>query len=142
MSNQPALLELEQKPTASIDDLWNAADAANVALAAAEIAYLKAEEWIRGQRARLERIETNITLIVAAAKTPDDKAMFTNDTQRKAEVGRRLSDNPEYRTEMTALVAAEGEQAVRKIHIDKLGRDYSLAKLRFEALAIGKRYEH
>lgn len=145
-TDQPSLLQLEEKPAPTIEGLWNAADVANVALEAAELEYLREDDWVKTQRWRIEKNETNMMVRVSAEKVdpsdPNSKNLFTNDTQRKAEVFERLRQDPAHRELVAALNAAEGAQAIRKIHIDKLGRDYSLAKLKFEALAIGKRYEH
>lgn len=142
---QQTLLELEKRDLTP-EGLWQAAQDANVALEAAELEYLDSESWLRDQRYRIERNETNITIRVAAEKVnpedADSKYVFTNETQRKAEVARRLSEDPQHREAMAALVANEKAQAIRKIHIDRLSRDYSLARLKFEAITIGKRYEH
>jgi hypothetical protein len=143
---QPRLLDLEEKPAPTVEGLWDAANAANVALEEAELEYLKEEDWLRNQRWLIERNETNMMIRVSAEKVdpsdPNSKNVYTNDTQRKAEVFERLRRDPAHRELQAALNVAENAQAIRKIHIDKLGRDYSLAKLKFEALTIGKRYEH
>lgn len=142
---QPPLLELEKRDL-SPEGLWQTAQDASAAVETAELEYLDSEDWLRDQRYRIEKNETNITIRVGAEKInpgdPDSKYVFTNETQRKAEVARRLSEDPQHREAVAALVANEKAQAIRKIHIDRLGRDYSLARLKFEALTIGKRYEH
>lgn len=146
MPDQPTLLTLEERPADTVNDLFVAAQEANTALETAEIEYLKEEAWLREQRWRMESVEKNIALLVGAAKVDpsdsDSKPMFTNKETREAEVSRRLRQDPAHKELMAALLVAENAQAVRKIHIDKLGRDYSLARLRYEALTIGKRYEH
>jgi len=141
---QPNLLELEKRELTT-DELWQAMQAASEALEAEQLAALDDAEWIREQRYRVERRETNHTMNVFAAKVdpedPDSKPLFTNESSRKAEVSRRLSNDPAYKELMAALLVAEKNQAVRNIHIEKLGRDYSSSKLRYEALLIGKRYQ-
>lgn len=145
-SEQPKLIDLEEKPALTVEGLWLAADEANVALEAAELSYLQEEDWLKDQRWRIEKNETNMMIRVSAEKVdPADsnsKNVYTNDLQRKAAVSERLGKDPAHRELMAALIEAEKAQAIRKIHIDKLGRDYSLARLRYEAVAIGKRYEH
>ena len=145
MPEQPALLDLEERKLTP-EELWQAAQDASTAVEKEELAALEDAAWVRDQRYRLERLETNHTMNVFAAKVDpndqDSKPLFTNDASRKAEVSRRLSEDPAYKEMMAALLAAEKNQAIRKILIDRLGRDYTLAKLRYEALLIGKRYEH
>jgi hypothetical protein len=146
MSDQPTLIDLEERPANTVEDLWSAAQEANAALETAELEYLTEEAWLRDQRWRLGKNEAQIMVKVNAAKVdpddPESKPLFTNAAMRDAEVSRRKSEDPAYKELMAALLVAENAQAVRKIHIDKLGRDYSLSRLRYEALTIGKRYEH
>lgn len=145
MPDQPKLLDLETKEL-SIDALWDAVQTASGELKAEQLAALEDVDWIRDQKYRIERLETNHTMNVYAAKAdPDDadsKPLFTNEAMRKAEISRRMSIDAAYKELMAALLAVERRQAIRSIHIEKLGRDYSTSKLRYEALTIGKRYEH
>lgn len=146
MSNeQQTLIPLEERAV-SVEELWQAAQDASVELEQVELQQLENERWIRDQRSRIEKMQSNMMRRVTAMKVdPEDansKPLFTNAQQREAEVSDRLNDDPQYRELLAALYTAEGAQAIRKIHVDKLGRDYSLARLRYEALTIGKRYEH
>lgn len=142
---QQTLLNLEKRELTP-DALWQAAQDASLAIETAELEILREEEWLREQRWRLERNEINMLIRVSAEKVdradPDSKNVYTNDTQRKAAVSERLGKDPQHRELLAALTLAEKNQAVRKITLDRLGRDYTMAKLRYEALTIGKRYEH
>ena len=139
---QQELLHLEERPV-SVEELWQAAQDASNEREREEMAALEDDRWLRDQRGRLERIEVSVTLIVAAAKInpedPESKSMFTNDVQRKAEVAHRLRENPDYKEAMAALLTAETNQAVRRIHIERLQRDYSLSKLRYAAITLGRK---
>lgn len=139
---QPKLLDLEERKITP-DELWQAAQDASAAVEKEELALLEDAAWIRDQRFRLERLETNHTMNVFAAKVdPNDaesKPLFTNDTSRKAEVSRRLSADPAYKEMMAALLTAEKNQSVRKIRIDRLLREYQMSKLAYQYLAIGRR---
>jgi len=141
-AEQQSLLKLEER-NLTPDGLWQAAQDASAAVEAEELAALEDAAWIRDQRYRIERLETNHTMNVFAAKVdpndPDSKSLFTNEGMRKAEVSRRLSNDPAYKELMAALLVAEKNQAVRKLHIERLLRDYQLAKLMFQFFAIGKR---
>lgn len=143
MPDQPTLIELEQKPTNTVEDLMRVAQEASAAVESEEMAALDDAAWIRDQRFRLERLETNHTMNVFAAKVdpddPDSKSLYTNDTSRKAEVSRRLSNDPAHKEMLAALLVAEKNQAVRKIHIERLQRDYAMAKLNFAALSLGRK---
>lgn len=139
---QATLLHLEERELTP-DELWKAAKDASDAVEKEEMAILEESAWVRDQRFRIERMETNHTMNVFAAKAdprdPDSKALFTNDTSRKAEVSRRMSEDPAYKEAMAALLVAEKNQAIRKIHLDRLLRDYQLQKLMFQFFAIGRR---
>jgi len=143
MPDQPNLIDLEVRDLTP-DGLWQAMQAASEALEAEQLAALDDADWLREQRYRVERLETNHTMNVFAAKVdpedPDSKPLFTNAESRKAEVSRRLSNDPAYKELMAALLVAEKNQAVRNIHIEKLGRDFTASRLRYEALTIGKRH--
>lgn len=143
MPDQPTLIDLEQEPPNTVEDLLRVAQEASAAVEAEEMAALDDAAWVRDQRFRLERLETNHTMNVFAAKVdpddPDSKSLYTNDTSRKAEVSRRLSNDPAYKEMLAALLVAEKNQAVRKIHIERLQRDYAMAKLNFAALMLGRK---
>lgn len=144
MPEQPPLLELEAKSGSTVEDLLRIAEDASAAIEAAELEFLDAAGWIRDQRWRMERLETQTQVKVNAAKVdpddPESKPLYTNDAMRKAEVSRRLSEDPSHKELMAALNVAEAEQQVRRIHIEKLTRDYQLARLAVEAIFVGKRY--
>lgn len=133
MPDQPTLLTLEQRPASTVEDLLRVASETSGAIFDAEKEYLEDAAWVRDQRFRLERIETNITIIVGAAKVdpedPDSKMLYTNDVSRKAEVSRRLSEDAAYKEAMAALLVAETNQQIKRLKIERLTRDFQIAKL-------------
>jgi hypothetical protein len=140
---QPKLLDLEEKPAPTVEGLLRVAQEASAEIEKTELALVEEEKWLNTQRYRLEQMEANITRIVAAAKVdpddPDSKPLFTNDVARKAEVSRRLAQDPAHKEALAALVVAETEQKIRRIHLDKLNRDYAMAKLNYAAITLGRR---
>lgn len=141
---QQELLKLEERQLTK-DELWQTMQDANLAIEAAELEILQEEKWLKDQRWRIERNKSNMLIRVSAEKIdPSDpnRNLYTNDTQRTAAMNERLGQDPQFRELLAALDVAENNQAIRKIHLDRLGRDYTGAKLRYEALTIGKRYEH
>lgn len=137
---QQKLLDLEEKPPNTVEDLLRVAQEASAEIEAEEVkAYLEDEQWIRDQRYRLERLETNHTMNVFAAKVDpkdaDSKPLFTNEAMRKAEVGRRLSADPAYQEQMAALMVMEKNQKLRRI-------SYRQADQRLPACTFSLRCRH
>lgn len=71
MSEQPTLLELEERDLTP-DGLWQAAQDASAEVEKEEIAALDDAAWLRDQRFRIERLETNHTMNVFAAKVDSE----------------------------------------------------------------------
>lgn len=142
-ADQPALLDLETKPPNTVEDLLRVAQEASAAIEKTELQILEEEAWTREQRWRLERLESQTTVKVSAAKVdpedPESKPMFTNAAMREAEVARRLSEDPSHKELIAALMTAETEQKKRRIHIDRLNRDYAMAKLNYAAITLGRK---
>lgn len=119
--------------------LLSAAHEASEAIEREEILYIENERAIREHRNRADTLEARITAEVSREKDEKDKPVYSNDTLRKAEVSLRLSNDPAHRDAVRDFAQAEGEQRIRRVRIEKLSRDYSLARLSFEALTIGRR---
>lgn len=133
MPDQPTLLTLEERPADTVEGLLRLASETSTAIFEAEKESLESSAWIRDQRWRLEKLEAQITVKVSIARVdPDDsdsKPLFTNDTSRKAEVSRRLSEDPAYKELIAALLVAETEQQVRRLTIERLAREFQIGKL-------------
>jgi hypothetical protein len=133
MSDQPNLLTLEERPEDTVEGLLRLASETSTAIFEAEKESLESSAWIRDQRWRLEKLEAQITVKVSAAKVdpedPESKYLFTNADSRKAEVSRRLSEDPAYKELMAALLVAETEQQVRRLTIERLAREFQTLKL-------------
>jgi hypothetical protein len=128
------------------DELLSAAHEASEAVEAEELLYLDFERVLREARSRVDVIEARTA--AAINRERDDEAKkpgarpalkFSNDAQRKSELALRLGNDSSYRDAVRGLAEAETEQRVRRIKIEKLLRTYSLAKLSFEALCLGRR---
>lgn len=117
--------------------LLSAAHEASEAIEREELLYIESERAIREHRNRADTLEARITAEVSREK--DDgtgKPVYSNDTLRKAEVSLRLSNDPAHRDAVKDFAQGEGEQRIRRVRIEKLTRDYSLARLSFEALTL------
>lgn len=139
MSEQPSFeaFNLHQRADAA---LLSAAHEASEAVMAEELAYIDAERVIREHRNRADTIESAVTAQVSREKDEESgKPVYSNDALRKAEVSLRLANDNEHRDCVRDFLQAEGEQRIRRVKIEKLARDYSLARLSFEALTIGRR---
>lgn len=135
-AQQPDLLKLEERPANTVEDLLRAAQEASAAIERAELEVLAEEQTLGDLRRDLERIETNVTIRIAALKVdpedPESKFQYTNDVQRKAAVARTLERDQDYRAAMSAMVAAETAQKARRIHIQRLERDFQVVKLNLQ----------
>jgi hypothetical protein len=103
-----------------------------------EVAYIQAEKGIFTHRKRAETIEA-ATMAQVAREKDGDKLRFSNDLQRKSQLAIRLDADNSYRDEMRAVAETESEQRTRRVRIEKLTRDYTLSKLAYEGVAIGRR---
>lgn len=124
----------------ALQELLSAARDASDAVESEELVAIEVERTLREQRDHVVNIEAGIAAQVSREKDDDTgKPVFSNDIQRKAEVAERLANHNVYRDAVRNLAETETEQRVRKVRIDKLSRDYSVAKLAFEGIAIGRR---
>lgn len=123
----------------ALQEILNGAKEASEAVETGELVAIETERTIRELRDRVANIEMSIAAIVSREKDDKDKPLFSNETARKAEAAERLADNAVYRDAVRDLSEVEAEQRVRKIRIEKLARDYSLAKLMVEVIGIGRR---
>lgn len=139
MSNDQLAFDSFKIAQRSLDELMEAAYAASDAVEREENAFLDTEKILRDHRNRAEIIEARITAEVSREKDGNDKAVFSNDIQRKAEVSLRLSNDSSYRDALRMQLESETEQRVRRFKIEKLLRSYSLNKLAFTALTLGRR---
>lgn len=118
--------------------LLSAAHEASEAVEREEILYIENERAIREHRNRADTLEARITAEVSREKDEKDKPVYSNDTLRKAEVSLRLSNDPAHRDAVKDYAQGSADQSIRKIRIEKLTRDYQLAKLSFTALTLGR----
>lgn len=124
----------------AVQESLHAAHFASEAIETEEMAYIEAERGLARTRDQVSNLETGVLAGVSREKDEiTGKPVFTNDVQRKAETSERLRDHKAYREAVSKLAEAEHEQRLRRIKIDKFSRDYSLARLAFEALSIGRR---
>lgn len=124
----------------ALQELLTAAKEASEVMESEELVAIEVERTLREQRDHVANIEAGIAAQVSREK--DDatgKPVFSNDLQRKAEVAERLAVHNVYRDAVRSLAETEGEQRVRRIRIEKLSRDYSISKLAFEVIGMGRR---
>lgn len=124
----------------ALQELLAAAKDASEVMESEELVAIEVERTLREQRDHVANIEAGIAAQVSREKDEETgKPVFSNDLQRKAEVAERLAEHNVYRDAVRSLAETEGEQRVRKIRIEKLSRDYSIAKLAFEVIGMGRR---
>ncbi len=122
------------------NELLSAAHEASEAIEREEMLYIENERVIREHRNRADTIEASVAAQVSREKDEETgKVAYSNDTLRKAEVAMRLNGDNAHRDAVRAFAEAEGEQRIRRVRIEKLTRDYNLARLSFEALTLGRR---
>lgn len=120
-------------------ELLGAAHEASEAIEREELAYIETERVIREYRNRADTIEARVAAEVSRERDDGGKSVYSNDTLRKAEVAMRLDRDNAHRDAVRAYMETEGEQRIRRVRIEKLTRDYQLAKLAFTALTIGRK---
>lgn len=108
-------------------------------ISAAEMEYVEGDTKLDEIRGRVDNLTMGVSLNVARLLDEKQKPVFSNDLARKAEVQDRLAVHPHYQELCRALHVAETEQEHRRIEIDQMLRDFQLARLAYEAIAIGRR---
>lgn len=121
-------------------ELIKASRASSQQIEAEELLYLQESRGMQQLRDQVSNIELGMMAQVAGAKDDMGKPVFSNDALRKAEVSERLQNLGPYREANRQLGDAINAQAIREIRIKKLNRDFSIQKLAYEGLVLGRRY--
>lgn len=111
-------------------------------IAALEVEYLDHAILVKGESAKLQTVENILREQVNLAKTGEGitaKALYTNESQRATALLALKAENKSWSIAVVDLARAERQQSQCRIEIDRLHREYQLAKLAYEALAIGRR---
>lgn len=108
-------------------------------IAQLETEYLSQSEVVKADALELQMIEGALREQINLAQTEDKKPRYTNDSQRTAALLALKAQDKNWQTALNDHSQAEGIQARCRIEIDRLHREYTLRRLEFEALAIGRR---
>lgn len=123
-----------------MEELLKAAQAASQKLADLEMEYIDEEKRLGEQRSYVDNIKNGISQAVANARDESGtKPKFTNDLARKTEIEDRLAVHSVYRDAAAKLDDMTLAHQYNRVGIDQAHRNYQLAKLSYEVIAIGRR---
>lgn len=108
-----------------------------------EIDHAAETDRIIEQRRHVDNIRGGVMQAVIKARDESDpskiKPKFSNELARQTELEERLSVNSVYRDAAATLANMEMAHQVSRITIDAAHRDFQIARLTYEAVAIGRR---
>lgn len=125
-----------------IETLCGQARATSQNISAAELALLDLALVVKAEGVKLATVEGILKQQVNEARTGEGitaKALYTNDAQRSTALLALKTESKSFIIASADLAKAERTQAEARIELDRLHRQFSLDRLAFEAVAIGRR---
>ena len=96
-------------------------------------------EALSDLRERIRDQEIEALSAVIAARTEDQKPLYSNDKAREMAVHRSLKESESYQRDLATLRTLEHKRASLEAEIERLRREYRIALIDYEREQLGRR---